>query len=75
MSEGTEIYLSIDVEADGPIPGAFSLLSLGCAALTLDKELLGTFARNLAPLPPRGACWNLTSSWKRRPLLQSEVRP
>jgi len=26
-----EIYVAADVEADGPIPGAFSMLSLGMA--------------------------------------------
>lgn len=46
-----EIYLSIDVEADGPIPGPYSMLSFGIAAFSLDKVLLGTFARNLEPLP------------------------
>ncbi len=26
---GCGLYVSVDVETDGPIPGAFSLLSLG----------------------------------------------
>ena len=57
-----EIYLSIDVEADGPIPGPYSMLSFGIAAFSLDKVLLGTFARNLERLPgaaqhPRVMAW------------------
>jgi hypothetical protein len=57
-----EIYLSIDVEADGPIPGPYSMLSFGIAAFSLDKVLLSTFARNLEPLPgatqhPRVMAW------------------
>jgi hypothetical protein len=46
-----EIYLSVDVEADGPIPGPYSMLSFGIAAFSLDKVLLGTFTRTLEPLP------------------------
>jgi len=46
-----EIYLSVDVEADGPIPGPYSMLSFGIAAFSIDKVLLGTFTRNLEFLP------------------------
>jgi len=46
-----EIYVSTDVEVDGPIPGPYSLLSLGSAALLPDKTLLSTFSANLELLP------------------------
>jgi DNA polymerase III alpha subunit (gram-positive type) len=46
-----EIYVSTDVEADGPIPGPHSMLSLGCAAYTSGKQLLATFEANLETLP------------------------
>ncbi len=46
-----EIYVSTDVEADGPIPGPHSMLSFASAAYLADKTLLGTFAANLEPLP------------------------
>jgi hypothetical protein len=57
-----EIYLSVDVEADGPVPGPYSMLSFGIAAFTIDKVLLGTFTRNLELLPgatqhPRVMAW------------------
>ena len=57
-----EIYVSTDVEADGPIPGPHSLLSLGSVALAADGATLGEFAANLAPLPgaaphPRTMLW------------------
>ncbi len=42
-----ELYVSCDVEANGPCPGLFSMLSFGLAAFTLDKQLVGTFSRNL----------------------------
>lgn len=42
-----EFYVSVDVEADGPIPGPNSMLSFGAAAYTADGLCLGTFTRNL----------------------------
>ena len=46
-----EIYVSTDVEADGPIPGPNSMLSFGSAAYAPDKTLIGTFSANLLQLP------------------------
>jgi hypothetical protein len=45
-----EIYISTDVETDGPIPGPHSMLSLGAAAYTADKTLVSTFSANLETL-------------------------
>lgn len=42
-----EIYVSTDVEADGPIPGPHSMLSFGSAAYKADKTLVSTFEANL----------------------------
>ena len=58
-----EIYVSTDVEADGPIPGPHSMLSFASAAYTEHKELIGTFSANLetlegaAPHPVQAAWW------------------
>jgi hypothetical protein len=62
-----EIYVSTDVEADGPIPGPHSMLSFGSAAFRADKTLIDTFTRNLETLPdatahPETALW-----WKAQP--------
>jgi hypothetical protein len=62
-----EIYVSTDVETDGPIPGPHSLLSLGSAAYLADKTLVSTFAANLETLPgasgdPRTLDW-----WQTQP--------
>jgi hypothetical protein len=46
-----EIFNMVDIEADGPIPGLYSMLSFGVAAFDIDKNLLGTFTRNLDLLP------------------------
>ena len=47
----TEIFVSTDVETDGPIPGPYSMLSLGSAAFLADKTLVSTFYANLETLP------------------------
>ena len=46
-----EIYVSTDIEADGPIPGPHSMVSFGSAAFLPDKTLVDTFSANLEPLP------------------------
>ena len=46
-----EIYVSTDVETNGPIPGIYSMLSFGSAAYTADKKLIATFEANLETLP------------------------
>jgi hypothetical protein len=58
----TEIYISTDVETDGPIPGPHSMLSIGSAAYNADKTLVSTFSANLETLPgaaadPKTAAW------------------
>jgi len=47
----SEIYVSTDVEADGPIPGPHSMLSFASAAFREDKTLVDTFEANLTLLP------------------------
>jgi len=50
-----EVYVSIDIETDGPIPGPHSMLSLGAVALLPQGEIshreIGTFSANLITLP------------------------
>lgn len=46
-----DIYISVDIESDGPIPGPNSMLSLGAAAFRAgSREPLATFEVNLTPL-------------------------
>jgi hypothetical protein len=42
-----EIYISVDIEADGPIPGPHSMLSLGAVALLPTGKEVGSFEVNL----------------------------
>jgi len=46
-----DIYVSIDIETTGPVPGIYSMISLGAAAFTRDGDELGTCSANLAELP------------------------
>ena len=47
----SEIYVSTDVETDGPIPGPHSMLSFASAAFMPDGTRLGSFSANLETLP------------------------
>lgn len=46
-----EIYVSTDIETDGPLPGPNSMLSFGSAAFSEESGLLDTFTANLDLLP------------------------
>ena len=43
-------YVVCDIEADGPIPGPHSMLSLGAVAINKDGNQLGEFEINFSPL-------------------------
>jgi DNA polymerase III alpha subunit (gram-positive type) len=62
-----EIYVSTDVETDGPVAGKHSMLSLGSAAFTADKRLLSTFSANLETLPEFSADATTTAWWATQP--------
>jgi len=63
----SEIYFSVDVETDGPIPGPHSMLSLGTAAYTAEKKLLATFSANLETLPDAQAHPKTAEWWETQP--------
>ena len=62
-----EIYVSTDIEADGPIPGPNSMLSLASAAYLADKTLVATFSANLIPLPGAACDPNTMAWWQTQP--------
>lgn len=62
-----EIYVSTDVETDGPIPGPHSMLSFGSAAYRADKTLLGTFEANLETLPGAAGHPATMQWWQQNP--------
>ncbi|MCA9801032.1 MAG: exonuclease [Cyanobacteria bacterium HKST-UBA02] len=45
-----EIYVSCDVETDGPVPWPYSMLQLGAAAFRPGGEMISTFSANLREL-------------------------
>lgn len=45
-----ETYISFDIEADGPIPGKYSMLSLGAVALDETGKEIGSFYVNFLEL-------------------------
>lgn len=63
----SEIYVSTDVEVDGPIPGPHSMLSLGSAAYLPDKTLVSTFSVNLELLPEACGHPDTMAWWAQRP--------
>jgi hypothetical protein len=66
-----EIYISVDIEADGPIPGQFSMLSLGAAAFDLEggdpRRPVRMFEVNLKPLPEAGQDPKTMAWWETQP--------
>ena len=75
----TEIYVSTDVEVDGPIPGPHSMLSFASAAYGADKTLLGTFSVNLELLPDASAHPDTMVWWTQHPeawqAARTDLRP
>lgn len=62
-----EIYVSTDIETDGPVAGRNSMLSLGSAAYAADKTLLATFSANLETVPGLVADERTTRWWATQP--------
>lgn len=74
MNKINEIYISTDVETDGPIPGPHSMLSFGSAAYLPNKTLISTFSVNLETLSgaighPKTMEW-----WKINPIAWEKCR-
>ena len=69
-----EIYVSTDVEADGPIPGPNSMLSFGSAAFRADKKLIGTFTANLETLPGATGAPDTMAWWQTQPAAWAACR-
>ncbi len=63
----SEIYVSTDVEVDGPIPGPHSMLSFASAAYSADKVLVGTFSANLELLPGASGHVDTMAWWAEHP--------
>lgn len=62
-----EVFVSIDVETDGPIPGPYSMLSLGAVAFTEDGTNLGEFSVNLELLEGASSDPDTMTWWSKQP--------
>ena len=62
-----ELYVSTDIEADGPIPGPHSLLSFGSAIFLPDHTVLGTFSAVLTTLPDATGHPDTMAWWDQHP--------
>ena len=74
MAKETEIYVSTDIEADGPIPGPHSMLSVGSAAFLPDKTIVSRFSANLEALPGATEDARTMEWWKGFPQAWEECR-
>ncbi|WP_018952898.1 exonuclease domain-containing protein [Thioalkalivibrio sulfidiphilus] len=62
-----EIYVSTDIEADGPIPGPHSMLSLASVAYDPEGNELGSFSVNLETLEGAEAHPRMVEWWAQFP--------
>lgn len=69
-----EIYVSTDIEADGPIPGPHSMLSFGSAAFDDAGRMLGTFSANLDLLEGATGAPGTMSFWRDNPAAWNATR-
>jgi hypothetical protein len=70
----SEIYVSTDIEADGPIPGPHSMLSFASAAFTAEGKQIATFSANLATLPGAKGDEKTMAWWQTQPEAWSACR-
>lgn len=62
-----EVYVSTDVETDGPIPGPHSMLSLGSVAYDASANEIGSFTLNLNELLEAKGHPDTMAWWAERP--------
>ena len=63
----SEIYVSTDVESDGPIPGPHSMLSFASAAFEADGNMIATTSANLETLPGASGHPDTMKWWEGQP--------
>ena len=72
MANDNQIYIVVDIEADGPTPGLHSMLSLAAVATTSKKEI-SRFYEKVVPLPDAVSDPNTVEWWKGQPEAWEEV--
>lgn len=69
-----EVYVSTDIESDGPIPGPHSMLSLASAAFDVRGTPVGTFSVNLVTLPGASPHPATAKFWEANPAAFAATR-
>jgi hypothetical protein len=69
-----ETYVSVDIEADGPIPGPHSMLSLGAVAFDRDGTELDAFSVNLETLDGATGHPDTMAWWQTQPAAWAACR-
>lgn len=72
MLEDNQIYIIVDIELNGLMPGKNSILSIGAVASTADQET-GSFYKKLLPLEDLSADPETMQWWKTQPEAWQEV--
>lgn len=67
MAKKGEVYVSVDIEADGPIPGPHSMLSLGAVAYDETGRVVGEFTVNLELLDGASGHPRMMTWWQQFP--------
>jgi hypothetical protein len=68
-----EVFVSIDIESDGPAPVLYSMLALGAVAFAEDDSELGSWYASLEPLPGATRHPDTMDWWKTQPAAWEEV--
>lgn len=68
------IYVSLDVESNGPIPGPYSMLAFGAVAWSADGTRLASFNANLMPLPDASEDPSTMRWWGQHPAEWQAIR-
>lgn len=69
----TELYVSLDIETDGPVPGMNSMLALGASAFTKDGTPRGLWYHTFYPLLDAAPNPATMEWWKTQPEAWAEV--
>jgi hypothetical protein len=73
MTARPEVFVSLDIETDGPAPGLNSMLALGAAAFSEDGGELDTWYFTFEPLPGAVQHPDTMAWWKTQPDAWAEV--
>lgn len=72
MLDENELYIVVDIEADGPVPELYSMLSLGAVATSPNQEV-SSFYRTLLPYEKASQDPSTMEWWKNQPEAWKEV--